>query len=266
VSPAPNDSAGLLHRLQPEQAITADEVVRELNFNAWAPPHRPYVVLNMVTTVDGRVSLGGRAGPIGNDADRQLFDRMRTVTDAVMVGAGTATIEGYHPLLSNPVRRDQRQARGLSPNPLAILISARLSVPPDLPLLQDPDSHVVIVTASDATLSGCEAQVEYIRIDSADASLWPALRTLRDSYDIRSVLCEGGPTLNAALLRDCLVDELFVSVAAKLSGEPHGPGIIAALPRGDTTDLELRWSLQAGQDLFLRYAFPTATRRENDAA
>jgi riboflavin biosynthesis pyrimidine reductase len=71
------------------------------------------------------------------------------------------------------------------------------------------------------------------------------------------VLCEGGPALNAALLRDGLVDELFLSVAAKLSGEPEGFGIIASLPRGPTADLNLRWALRAGEDLFLRYALPS---------
>lgn len=247
-----------LHPLQPAAALTADEVVHELTFGEWAPAHRPYVVLNMVTTVDGRVTLGGRAGPIGNEADDELFDRMRTLTDAVMVGARTATVEGYGPLLTNPLRREQRQARDLSPNPIAVLVSARLSIPTSLPLLQDPSSHVVIVTASDATLHGCRAHVEYLRHDHATASLEPALRTLRESHGVRSVLCEGGPSLNAALLRDRLVNELFLSVAAKLSGEPDGLGIVAALPRGDTTDLQLRWALQAGQDLFLRYTFPTA--------
>jgi 5-amino-6-(5-phosphoribosylamino)uracil reductase len=143
-----------LHPLDPAQPLSADEVVRGLTFGEWAPPHRPYLVLNMLTTVDGRVTLDGRAGPIGNDADRELFDRMRTLTDAVMVGANTATVEGYHRLVSNPLRRKERADRGLSPDPLAVLVSARLSVPATLPLLQDPGSRVVIITASNSPLVG----------------------------------------------------------------------------------------------------------------
>lgn len=257
---APDDPR-LLHPLKPAPALSADELVRELDFSAWAHPHRPYLVLNMVSTVDGSVTLGGRAGPIGNEADSALFDSLRTLTDAVMVGARTATVEGYHALVTDPARRAQRQARGLSPNPLAVLVSARLTVPASLPLLQDPGSHVVIVTGSDQTLSGCQADVEYIRHDHATASLQSVLRTLREQYGVRSVLCEGGPSLNAALLREQLVDELFLAVAAKISGEPTGLGIVAPLPRGDTADLELRWALQAGQDLFLRYTFPAAMPR-----
>ena len=165
-----------------------------------------------------------------------------------------AAIEGYHRLLTDPARRAQRQARGLKADPVAVLISARLTVPASLPLLQDPASDVVIVTASDQTLSGCEASIDYIRHDDVITDLRPAMRILRETYGIRSVLCEGGPLLNAALLRDHLVDELFLSIAAKLSGETIGPGILAPLPRGDTIDLQLRWALQAGHDLFLRYA------------
>lgn len=71
--------------------------------------------------------------------------------------------------MSNSIRREQRQARGLSPSPLAILLSARLSVPSTLPLLQDADSHILIVTASNDTPSGCQARVDYLRIDSASA-------------------------------------------------------------------------------------------------
>lgn len=244
----------LLHPLTRAPALTADDLVSELDFSAWAPPHRPYLVVNMVSTVDGRVTLDGRAGPIGNEADAALFDSLRTLTDAVMVGARTATLEGYHRLLADPARRTQRQARGLKADPVAVLISARLTVPASLPLLQDPDSDVVIVTASDQTLSGCEASIDYIRHADVITDLRPAMRILRDTYGIRSVICEGGPSLNAALLRDHLVDELFLSIAAKLSGETIGPGIIAPLPRGDTTELQLLWALQADHDLFLRYA------------
>ena len=31
---------------------------------------RPYVLLNMVSTVDGRATLGGRSGPLSDRADR----------------------------------------------------------------------------------------------------------------------------------------------------------------------------------------------------
>ena len=53
-------------------------------------PGRPRVLLNMVSTADGRATIGGRSGPIGGRADRELFHALRTAVDAVMVGADGA--------------------------------------------------------------------------------------------------------------------------------------------------------------------------------
>jgi riboflavin-specific deaminase-like protein len=243
--------------LRPGSPLAAAEVVRDIDFRELAPVDRPYLVLNMVTTVDGRATLEGRTRALGNAADKALFQELRTVADAVMVGARTASIENYGRLVRDAGRRERRRERGLNPDPLAVVVSARLSVSADIPLLQDPASRVVIVTDSDGTLEGCTAAVEYVRTGSG-AELAPAFRTLRETHGIRSILCEGGPSLNAALLREGLVDELFLTVAATLSGESMGPGIVAALPRGETKDLTLRSVLRGGDDLLLRYAFSSS--------
>src|SRR5205085_4814330 len=96
---------------------------------------------------------------------------------------------------------------------VAVVVSGRLDLPPDLPLLADPDSHVVVVTHSDRELPDVAARVEYLR-----EPLPAALRTLREEYGLRSLLCEGGPTLNATLFAEDLVDELFLTVAPAVAG------------------------------------------------
>lgn len=67
------------------------------------------------------------------------------------------------------------------------------------------------------------------------------------------MLCEGGPALNAALLREGLVDELFLSLASKLDGGPEVLPIVRGLPLAGVVDMDLVWVLRAGSDLFLRY-------------
>jgi len=57
-------------------------------------------------------------------------------------------------LVRDPQRRQRRVARGLAPDPLAIVVSRRLTLTPDLPLLADPHSRVVVLTASDASSGG----------------------------------------------------------------------------------------------------------------
>lgn len=243
-----------LQRLEPVGSpLTADGLARGLRLADLASAERPYVVVNMVATADGRATVDGRAGPIGNEADRQLFHHLRTQADAVMAGARTVAVERYGRLVRDPLLRDKRREEGLSPDPLAIVVSGRLDLPADVPLLQDEDSTVVVVTGSDGVLEGCAAQVEYLRGEGATVDLGAALRRLRGEYGVRSLLCEGGPALNAALLREGLVDELLLSLASKLDGGSDALPIVRGLPLAGAIDMDLVWVLRAGSDLFLRY-------------
>jgi riboflavin-specific deaminase-like protein len=213
----------------------------------------------MVATADGRITIGGRSGPIGNEADRELFHELRAQADAVMIGAGTLRTERYGRLIRDAVRRERRQRAGLDPDPLAIVVSARLALDADIPLLQDPDSRVVVLTASDAEIEGARAQVEYLRSCSDDTpgviALSPLLRELRQERGVSTVLCEGGPVLNATLLEERLVDELFLSIAPKLAGGT-GQTIVSGPEFEPVIGMELVWLLEAGGDLFLRYRIP----------
>src|SRR5215475_14078108 len=87
--------------LPPGPAAEIRELAAELDFAGRAQAHaadaqeRPYLLLNMVSTTDGRASIGGRSGPLGNRADRELFHALRARADAVMAGAGTVRVERY---------------------------------------------------------------------------------------------------------------------------------------------------------------------------
>src|SRR5688500_14009431 len=217
----------MFNRLHPAPGEFADgaAVVEELRFE----PHedRPYLVLNMVTTADGRVAIGGRSGPIGNKADQDLFHALRTRVDAVMVGAGTLRAENYGRLVRKPERREARERAGLAPDPLAVIVSGRLDLPGDLPLLHEPDQEVLIATFSEDEVEG-DSKVEYLRFDGHSVDIPLLLRALRER-GVRSVLCEGGPTLNAELLRAEGVDELFHCLAPKLAGEPDAPTMVSGV-------------------------------------
>jgi 5-amino-6-(5-phosphoribosylamino)uracil reductase len=243
-----------LHRIHPERAaISPDEAISGLGWADLAPPDRPYLALNMVATADGKAAVGGRTRAISSETDRAIFHNLRTQADAVMVGASTVRSEGYGPVTKTPELRAKREREGVTPDALAIVVSGRLTVPVEVPLLQDPNSRVVIVTQSDGELSGHEARVDYIRIDPGPFDLRPALRELRERHGVRSVLCEGGPTLNASLLPQGLVDELFLTVAPALVGGDHALTIVAGAAHPGMAALELVWALEEDSELYLRY-------------
>jgi riboflavin-specific deaminase-like protein len=272
-SPSPAEPAGqtaaagaVFRRLLPAGAdADAREIAAGLDFAQRAQERaadrraRPYLVLNMASTLDGRATLDGRSGPIGNRADRELFHALRAEADAVMAGAGTVRTERYGRIVGDAHTRRERAARGLSEEPLACIVSGRLALPPDMPLLAEPQARVVIVTASAASLPETAAHVDYVRAArEGELDLAEAMRELHERFGVRTLLCEGGPHLNAQLLLAGLVDELFLSIAPKLAGGEDATGeslrIVAGAAFAEPAGLELLAALENESNLFLRYA------------
>ena len=219
-------------RLLPDVAadLTAADVAAAIPGDA--PDGRPFLLVNMIATADGRATIAGRTGPIANRADYELFHALRTRVDAVMVGAETVRVEGYGPM-----------------DAAAVLVTRTADVPAGAGLLQAPGNRVVVLTPSpDAELPPCPAEVRYLR-----SPLEEGVRRLRTELGMRSVLCEGGPHILGALLRARLVDELHLVVAPKLAAGPDPLTIVAGAALDPPADLRLLSLHESGGYLFLRY-------------
>jgi riboflavin-specific deaminase-like protein len=241
---------------------SAEELAAGLSFGERAADGRPYLALNMVSTLDGKATIDWRTKGLSSELDRILFHHLRTQVDAVMVGAGTARNERYGKLTKTDELREKRLREGLAPEPLAVVVSARLNLPADLPLLQEPEQRVVIATGADARLEGTRAQIDYLPLGD-DLPL--LMSRLREDYGVRSVLCEGGPTLNSHLLAAGVVDELFLSLSPKLVGGAAALTIVAGRELVEPAELRLAWVAEGDGDLFTRWQVLHAGGRPNDA-
>lgn len=238
---------------EPEGAVTPREALAGLALGDRAPADRPYVAVNFVTSVDGRAAFEGRSGALGDEADRELFHTLREQVDAVMAGTGTLRTERYGRLVRDPDRRAARERAGLSADPLAVVVSRSLHVPVDIPLFADAASRILVYTASDADLPPCAADVRIVRLDPAEMTMTAALRDLRAEHGVRSLLCEGGPTVFGALVHERVADELFLTLSPKLAGGMEPLTILQGPPMPEPAELDLVWALEAGGALFLRY-------------
>lgn len=230
------------------------ELIAEMDFARHGHVRRPYTVLNFVASADGRVAFQGRSRALSDAADRELFHGLRERVDAILVGTGTLRVERYGRLVRDPERRHRRTASGLAPEPLACIITRSGEVPTDIPLFADRGSRVVVFTPGPIDTAALDAQVDVVRVDPGELTLTTMLRRLRSDFDVRTLLCEGGPTLFGALLQEDLVDELFLSVAPKLVGGGGAPTIASGPPLTDLRELSLIWALEQGSALYLRYA------------
>ena len=245
-----------MRRLFPDPGSTSvRDQVSQLDLVGDPPADRPYVVTNFALTVDGKATLHGRSGAIGTDVDTEFLVCLRTRVDAVMIGAGTMRVERYGRPVADPAKRGRRERRGLSQDPLLVIVSGRLDIPWDAPVFEDRGARVLIFTSSDASPPETVAEVRVVRHE-AGVDLGEALGYLRRERGIRGLLCEGGPRLHAQLIDEGLVDELFITRASKLGGG-EGPGLVVGLPELERP-LELVWLLDSEGELFLRYRVPRA--------
>ena len=232
---------------------TASELLAEVRPRERAPAERPFVFVNMVATIDGRAQVRGRTGELGDDADLEMLLELRALADAVLIGTGTLRAEGYARLVGSEARRARREAEGLAPDPTAVLLSRGLDLPWDAGLFAAPEQAVLVYTAAAAAGDPPDtaAPVEVVRLPEPTPAA--ALADLR-SRGIAALLCEGGPTLNSALLGAGLADELFLTIAPVLTGEADAIRIVEGDELSEALRAEPVWVLRAGGELFLRYA------------
>jgi riboflavin-specific deaminase-like protein len=244
-----------LRRLVEEpEPIQVGELLSSLNLAGRAHTERPYLIANFVSSADGRAAFQGLSQGLSDPGDRQMFHGLREHVDAILVGTGTLRAERYGRLIRDPERRRRRDASGLSPEPLACIISRSGNIPTDVPLFSEPAARVIVFTQAEVDTSGLAAQVEVVRLDPGELTPTTTMRRLRSGYDVRSVLCEGGPTLFGALLQEDLVDELFLSLAPKLAGGGSAPEITSGASLAELRKLTLVWAIESDSSLYLRYA------------
>lgn len=238
-------------RLLPEPgSVDLDELREELRFSA--PDARPCTLVNFVASVDGRATIQGKSGRLGDDGDGAIFHLLRERVDAILAGTGTLATERYGRLIRTDEARERRVKAGLPPEPLALVVTRSGRVPTEIPLFQTPDTRALVFTGAEMAPTDCPADVEVIQLDPGELTLVTVLRKLRQQRGVETLLCEGGPTMFGALLREQLVDELFLTVAPKLVGG-QGPTIATGPELAEPAAATLGWALERNGSLFLRY-------------
>ncbi len=247
------DTAALRLYPLPAREISSGAIYEDLELPppGRSNPSRPYVILNVVASVDGRTATGGKSGGIGSEVDRRTMRTLRSKVDAVMIGANTL--------------RAEKLSLGLDefssgPQPVAVIVTKTGDVPLETNLVTAERQEVLVIIPQETPedkMDRVRGRASVLRVSgsaSGGVNLGEALEALKAERGTKVVLVEGGPTLNHSLISQRLADELFLTLAPKLLGGTstetltilNGPVLVDG-------DIHFLSAHLAGDELFFRY-------------
>jgi riboflavin biosynthesis pyrimidine reductase len=204
--------------------------------------------VNFAESLDGAAELDGFSAGLSGPEDKRVFGILRTLCDALVVGAGTVRDERYRALRLSPERREWRLAHGLVEYPTLVVVSRSLDLDPTQLAFADAPVQPIVLTPTNKT-HPIETVAEILPYEDDD--LADGIAKLR-ARGYGRILSEGGPTILGALTATDLVDELCLTLAPLLAG-PGASRITAGLKTPEPRRLELRQALFGDGQLMLRY-------------
>jgi riboflavin-specific deaminase-like protein len=216
-------------------------------------PDRPWVMSNMISSVDGGIAIDGVSGGLGGPADKRIFSAVRAVADVIVVASGTVIAENYRRPQTPEAIQERRVARGQAALPRIAIVTRSLKIDPTHRVF-DPEARPIIITTSDAPddrRQALEPVADLMTAGTGSVDLIAALRQLSRS-GANVVLVEGGPTLNGAFVDADLVDEVCLSFSPVVIGG-NSPRIVNRSANTDPRHMRLDRTLHEDGFLFHRY-------------
>ena len=211
---------------------------------------RPWVVVNMISSIDGVTVVDGGSTALGDDDDKSVFRALRTVPDVILVGAATVREENYSPVRLDENRRARRAEIGMSETPTLAIVSGRMSLDATHKVFSDPNFKPLVLTSTSVDPGrlvqlGDAADVAFLADFDADS-------ILQHLGAAAVVLLEGGPSLNGQFAQAGLIDELNLTISPSIYGG-DSPRIAGAGEVQPPLGMRLDRVLMGERSLFLRY-------------
>jgi riboflavin-specific deaminase-like protein len=190
----------------------------------------PFVLVNMAMTADGKIATANRAiSTFGSERDHEHLLELRATADAVMAGATTVNATPINLGPGTAKFRRLRLKRGLTENNLRVIVSGSGSINPNADIFKTRFSPIIILTTtmiSKANLQKLHAVADEVRIcGKTKINFRAALKWLREKWNVKRLLCEGGGELNEAMFRAGLVDKVYLTICPKIFGGRLAPTI-----------------------------------------
>ncbi len=226
------------------------------------PAERPYVLVNMVASADGKTVIEGSERGLGSPTDQRLLRELRVHADVVLNGSGTLRASGTSARLGDLVLEEIRVRRAKTRLPVAAVLTASADLPLEAAFFTARDFEAVVYASARAPaerVAAIAATGRPVVTVPAGEEVPAMLRHMRDELGARLLLLEGGPTLNGDFFRQNLVDEFFLTLGAVVVGGDRGPSSVEMPGVAPTLETVQRLELlsavpnPATSEVYLRY-------------
>jgi 2,5-diamino-6-(ribosylamino)-4(3H)-pyrimidinone 5'-phosphate reductase len=187
---------------------------------------RPYVVVNVAMSADGKLSTHERRQvKISGSEDFARVDRLKAGCDAVMVGIGTVLADDPSLTVKSIENRKSRLSRSTSLHPVRIVVDSHARTPPGAKILHKEEGKRIIAVAKRADRERvAELRKHATVIIAGDETVdLPAMMEELGGMGIQRIMVEGGGTLIAGLVAAGLVDEITTFIGNIIIGGKDAP-------------------------------------------
>lgn len=227
---------------------------------------RPFVTLNMASSLDGKTTtFEHQKVRFGSTEDRELMEDLRSKVDAILIGSGTLIADDPPLILRIPKYQEQRKQIKNNNQPINIVASHTLNfTPEESDFFNHPDTDKIVVTTTDADKAKIERIEKYadvVRIEKNEEGFLDVVKMLNYLYKrkIQHLLLEGGGCLNFSMLRESVIDEIYLTLCPFVIGGKTAPTTFdgKGFSKEEVQKLQLE-GVRQGQfgELFLKYGVP----------
>lgn len=217
---------------------------------------KPYVILNAAMTLDGKIATETGSSNISGKEDLIRVHELRKEVDAIMVGINTV-------IADDPRLTVHKIESKKEDNPIRVVVDGKGRIPIESRITNDDAPTIIAVSddyKSDLTASDKYQVLKNNGVDFffAGENQVDLVKLMDYLYEkgVKTLMLEGGSTLNFSMIKDGLIDEIRICVAPMVVGGVNAISLFGGdgfMTMDESVKLELVDSFSCGKDLVLKY-------------
>lgn len=217
---------------------------------------KPYVILNAAMTLDGKIATETGSSNISGKEDLIRVHELRKEVDAIMVGINTV-------IADDPRLTVHKIESKKEDNPIRVVVDGKGRIPIESRITNNDAPTIIAVSddyKSDLTASNKYQILKNNGVDFffAGEKQVDLIKLMNYLYEkgVKTLMLEGGSTLNFSMIKDGLIDEIRICVAPMVVGGANAISLFGGdgfMTMDESVKLELVDSFSCGKDLVLKY-------------